>query len=356
MRTIKSFISIAAAAVCLLGVSGCTKNLSGLEIRFSAKTRPSAPATKTAYSGVTYDGAGSKTYERIDWVDGDVIVLAMKNSDVAMISQEYAVKTISVSGVNSKTDLEPYGAENGLTWGEGTHDFWSGYPASKVTAGDHTLSAEIPSSQIVTYNRKANDTFYFNPDMSNAFMVAGLQSVPDDSGINLDFYPAFTAFDFTVGANDNITVESFEMETATYEAETSSVMPLSGVATATFDPLSGMSHAYSTSGTTSNTVGVVFHDDKNAPYNPIISQVTSMNFKVFALPQAITGVRIIFHLNDGTSKSLRLKQNGSWITFPPAAKINITGLLVPGAVWYINFDYPRQEQWIVHPDIEIGVE
>ncbi|MBR5402728.1 MAG: fimbrillin family protein [Bacteroidales bacterium] len=355
MRKSRVIISIAAAAVCLLGLAGCTKDLSGKRIRFRASTRPEAPVTKTAYSGETYN-ASSKVYERIDWVDGDRIVLAMKNNDVSMVSQEYSVNTISVVGVNSKTDLEPYGTENGLTWGTGTHDFWAAYPASKVTVGNHRMSATIPSSQIVRYSNRANNVSIFRADMSDAFMVAGLQSPQEENGINLDFYPAFTAFEFTVGANDNTTITSFQMETSTYETETANYVPLAGVSTATFDASSNMSLTYTGTGTLSNTIGVVFHDDKDAPYNPIISTTASLNFKVFALPLEITGLKITFNLSDGTSKSLRLKQNGNWITFPAAAKIQISGLAVPGAVWYINFDYPRKEQWIVHPDIEIGVE
>lgn len=355
MRKSRVIISIAASAVCLIGLAGCTKDLSGKRIRFRASTRPEAPVTKTAYSGETYN-ASSKVYERIDWVDGDRIVLAMKNNDVSMVSQEYSVNTISVAGVNSKTDLEPYGTENGLEWGTGTHDFWAAYPASKVTVGNHRMSATIPSSQIVRYSSKANNVSIFRADMSDAFMVAGLQSPQKEDGINLDFYPAFTAFEFTVGANDNTTITSFEMETSTYETETANYVPLAGVSTATFDAASNMSFTYSGTGTLSNTIGVVFHDHNDAPYNPIISTTASLNFKVFALPLEITGLRITFNLSDGTSKSLRLKQNGNWITFPAAAKIQISGLAVPGAVWYINFDYPRKEQWIVHPDIEIGVE
>ncbi len=356
MRTPSAIISIAAAAVCLLGFSGCTKNLSGLEIRFRAKTSPTAPVTKTAFSGENYEGTGGKTYERIDWSSGDLIVLAMKNNETAMTTQNYSVNTISTAGVNSRTDLAPSGAENGLTWGEGTHDFWSGYPASKVTVGDHTLTATIPASQVATYNRKSGNVVLFNPDMSNAFMVASLQSAPASNGINLDFYPAFTTFDFTVGANDNITITSFEMETSTYETETSASMPLAGDVVASFDPLGGMAYSFATTGTTSNSISLVFHNDEAAAYNPIITTSTSMNFKVFALPQDLTGIRITFNLSDGTHRSLRLKQSGNWITFPAAAKINISGLLVPGNVWYIYFDYPRQEQWQVHSDIEIGVE
>lgn len=356
MRKSRVIISIIAAAVCLLGLAGCTKDLSGMRIRFRASTRPEAPVTKTVYSGATYDGAGSKTYERIDWSNGDRIVLAMKNDEVGMASQEYSVNTISVAGVNSKTDLMPYGAENGLEWGSGTHDFWAGYPASKVIVGNHRMSATIPSSQVVTYSKKANNTLIFNPDMSDAFMVAGLQSPQDANGINLDFYPAYTCFEFTVGANDNTTITSFEMETSTYETESAHFQPIAGVSTATFDAGSGMSVTYSGTGSTSSTIGVVFHDDKDASYNPIISTTTSMNFKVFALPLDITGVKITFNMSNGTSKSLRLKQNDAWITFPAATKIQISGLMVPGAVWFINFDYPRKEQWIIHPDIEIGVE
>lgn len=351
----RAIISIAAAAVSLWVFSGCAKDMTGREIRFRAMTSPSAPATKTAFSGENYD-AGGTTYERIDWSNGDIIVLAMKNNDTPMSTQNYSVNTISTVGVNSRTDLMPSGAENGLTWGEGTHDFWSGYPASKVTVGDHTLSATIPASQIASYSKKTGNVVYFTPDMSNAFMVAALQSAPANNGINLDFYPGFTTFDFTVGANDNITITSFEMETSTYEAETSTTMPLAGDVTATLDPSAGMARSYAVSGSSANTVSLIFHDDNDQPYNPIITPTTSMNFKVFAVPQDITGIRITFNLNDGTHRSLRLKQSGSWITFPGTAKINISGLLVPGAIWNITFDYPRQEQWIVHNDIEIGVE
>ncbi len=355
MKTSRAIISIAAAAVCLLGFSSCHKDLSGLQIRFRASTSSKATSTKTAYSGTNFNSGGS-VYERIDWVDGDRIVLAMKNNETAMASQQYSVNTISVAGVNSKTDLEPYGSENGLSWGEGTHDFWAAYPASKVTVGDHKMSATIPASQVVKYSNRTNDVAVFRADMSDAFMVAGQQSVPKESGVNLDFYPAFTAFEITVGANDNTTITSFEMETATYETETAAFVPLAGVSTATFNAGSNMSFTFSGTGATSNSISAVFHDDKDQPYNPIISTTAKMNFKVFALPLDITGVTIRFNLSNGTSKFLKLKQNGQWINFPAAAKVQISGLLVPGAVWYINFDYPRKEQWIEHADIEIGVE
>ena len=58
MRTSR-IITLAAAAVCLLGLSACTKNLSGLQIRFRASTSPKAPSTKTAYSGANFSSGGT---------------------------------------------------------------------------------------------------------------------------------------------------------------------------------------------------------------------------------------------------------------------------------------------------------
>lgn len=354
MRT-KYVLFYAAAIMGLLAVSSCEKDFSGRAIRLSAITRPTPPLSKTVYSGQTFS-EGTGTFERIDWSDGDKIILAMKNNEVALATWEYEVNTISTSGVNSKTDLEA-DSGNGLEWGSGTHDFWSGYP-STVTVGNHTLSAAIPGTQVAYYDQKKNGVLLFNPDMDLAFMVAGKQAAPTDDGIDLDFYPGMTTFDFTVGANIDVTIERFEMETEKYEEETSTVVPLWGTAVATFDPSSNMSHEFSTAGTTGQTIELTFNDGKgtSASYHPIISTSTSMNFKVFALPQNLTGIRITFYFSNGTQRSLRLKQDDDWITFPATAKANITGLLVPGATWYINFDYPREEQWIIHPDIEIGVE
>ncbi len=342
---------ISAVIICLLSLASCTKDLTGRIIRFSASTRPDA-STKTVYSG---DVVGGR--ERIDWSANDKIILAMKNDGGLATPLVYEVNDISTVGVNSKTGLDAEDTSASMEWGTGTHDFWAGYP-STVTVGDHTLSAAIPANQVATYDQKKDNVLLFKPDMNLAFMVAGLQSVPTDAGINLDFYPGFTTFDFTVGANADVTIERFVMETEKYEEETAMIVPLSGTAVATFDPASDMSYSFSTTGTTSQTIELTFNDGKggSTTYNPIMSTSTSMNFKVFALPQDLPGIRITFFFAGGTQKSLRLKQNDSWITFPAGVKANITGLLVPGATWYINFDYPRQEQWIVHPDIEIGVE
>jgi len=336
-------LGIALAILGLSGAISCQKDYTGQEIRIRANARSDSPSTKTSYSGVEYTES-STTYERIDWEEGDLIMLAMTNDDVTNSQQAYEITGVSASDRYSVAGLVPYGTDSGLLWGSGTHDFWSAYP-STATVGDHTVSGNVPATQTLTYSTTSSGVLYYTPDMNYAYMVAGLQTTDQSSGISLDYYPAVTTFDFTVGANDDIVVTGFEMETSS-SGETSDVA-MSGDFTATFD--SNMAYSFG-SANTGQSLTASFSADAS------ISTSTSMNFKLFALPQDITGVRIKFTLSDGTTRSLNFKQNDAWITFPACIKANITGLLVPGAVWYITFSGPRIEQWVTNSDIEIGVE
>ena len=337
--------------ICLSGSVSCQKEMVGKQIHFKASTRPEGPQTKTSYSGET-STENTKTYERIDWVAGDGIRLAMTNeAQTTPAIEVYQITGITTSGRYSTAGLEP--VSSGLEWGTGTHDFWAAYP-STATAGDHTISFSIPSVQQASYVETKNDIIRFAPDMGKAFMVAGSQCDPTNGGVNLDFYPGFTAFEFTVGADASITVTSFEMETETYETETSTIVPICGTAVASFDTNDNMSYAFSTADSPSpgQTITVSFDDGSNPA---TISSATSMNFKVFALPQNLTGIVIRFYLSNGIQHSLKLKQSNAWLTFRAGVKYNISGLLVPGAAWYISFEGPGEEQWIT-TDIEIPVE
>lgn len=331
------------AALCLMASTSCEKDMSGKAIRFRAKTRPEASATKTSYSGEE-----SASVERIDWVDGDKIILAMTNNEAANTTHVYDITEISPENHNSNATLVPVG-ENGLEWGTGTHDFWAAYP-STVTVGDHSFTANIPAAQDVKFASKTTSLVKYNPDMTKAFLVASQQATPSDSGIDLDFEPAVTTFDVTVGANSNFTITQARLVT---ESD-----PLSGDAVVTFDPSGGMSRTFSASGSTVQSITVSFKNaDGSAERNPAVSTTTEANFKLFALPLNITGASLIFTLGTGAQWRIKLKDSsGNWLTFPAGHKINISGLLVPGAVWYINFEGPREESWVIVPDIEIGVE
>ena len=343
MRT-KHLFYLLAAALCLCGTTSCEKDFTGKSIRFRAVTRSNAAATKTAYSGVVTDGK-----ERIDWVAGDQIKLAMKNNETANISHVYAISDITADGRYSRAGLEPDGG-SGLEWGTGTHDFWAAYP-STATVGDHIIKSNIPALQTLTYKTKSNNTLIYTPDMSKALMVAGLQSSPSSTGVNLDFDPAFTTFDFTVGANSNVVIDSFTMETTTSGEATKNI--LSGDATATFNAGAGMACTYSATGSTGQSITTSFSPTAS------VSTTTSLNFKLFAVPLDIKGITISFTISSPTSRTLSLKlkySSGEWLDFTACKKYNITGLLVPGAEWIITMDGPRVEQWTVVPEVEFGVE
>lgn len=341
----KKLIWILPAMAFLAGIAACSKDYTGRYIRIQGSTRSHGDATKTAYSDATYTDAGT-TYERIDWVDGDKIMLAMRN-DGGNEQMAYTVTGVKPSNRYSKATLIPYGAASGLQWGEGTHYFWSAYPSTATVGSDMTVRGTYPATQTLTYKTEADNVKYFDPDMNLAYMVASL-STPVQEYISLDYYPAMTTFDFEVGANDNIVITGFEMETETSGLATD--VDLTGTFVTTFDPDASMAWTFATDGVTGQKITASFSQ------NITVSQTKKLRFKLFALPLDITGVRIKFTLSTGATKSLNLKQNDSWITFPACVKANISGLLIPNAVWNIRFSGPREEQWIVNSDLEIGVE
>lgn len=339
------------AALVLL--SGCDKMGGvGSAIKFRAVTvydedgtKAGDPSTKTAYSGVVTGGT-----ERIDWVAGDKIRIQSNKAQTEGGDEyaDYTLGTITASGSISSSKATPDGG-HGLLWGDGSHDFWAAYP-STATVGDHTIKSNIPATQTLTYKTKLNNTLIYAPDMSKALMVAGLQTTPVD-GINLDFYPAYTVFDFTVLGNTTIVVDSFTMETTTSGEATKDV--LSGDATVDFDGSYSMVRTYSATGSTGQSISTSFSPAA------AISTTTSLNFKLFAVPCNIKGVTITFHITAPTVKtlSLRLKYNGGdWLEFDACKKYNISGLLEPGADWTITMDGPRVEQWTIVPEVVFGVE
>ena len=350
MRTKYYLIFLVSLALGLFCTASCTDLFQGKSIKFSGKTNPDRPQTKTSYSGQTFTD-GDKTYERIDWVNNDMIVINMNNSGETQ-SKDFVISGVTTSGRYSNAGLNPFG-EEGLFWGTGSHKFWAAYPSSAGSAYLR-LYNNVPADQAVTYRTKTNNILYYSPNMEYAFMVASLVSDPVAS-VSLDFYPAVTTFEFTVGANDGTVVDGFTMETISSGVTTQNT--LTGDAEVNFNETT-LEPTFSASGTKGQEINVTFSQAAS------ISPTTQMNFKVFAVPQDIKGVRIAFHIDDGSAtgltRSLNLTRETSsdpeWITFPARSLIRITGLLIPSAIWTITFDGPREEQWTIHPDIEISIE
>lgn len=320
-------LSLVAACV----ISSCHVPAEGggsaSEIRFSGRTTGGL-LTKTSYSGVI-DGS----VERIDWVDGDQLTIVSPSAQVYDKSQnpwklkhnqgtwskvEYEVKGSTISGSGTSTvssaRIEATGG-NGLLWEQtGPYYFYGIYPSegggvsiswSGSGAGQGNLSAAIPSPQdAAAVGDLLTSTFdsgkkvrKLSPNMSNAFMYAALQATVAKKGegpdVTLDFYPMFTAFEFTVGAVPDGNGDPVDLEISRFEL-VSETCDLSGVFTSTVTLGSGSSYNAPSGSRAEYTVtggqkSVLFTMPLDASNKPVVkvSSTDSVVFTVFVLPKGI---------------------------------------------------------------------
>ena len=323
----KTKVLLTVTALVLL--AGCQKfGGAGSAIKFSAVTAEPAQ-TKTVYSDEVVGG-----YERINWVPGDVIRIA---SDVARTEggddyADYTLGTPEASGVNSTSKATPSGG-SGLEWGSGTHHFWGIYPSHAITvSGSASASGlSIPAIQNViddvAHKKETSTLTTFAPDLSNAWMLADKSGVAEGaSDLNLDFYPAFTAFEFTLKSQDAITltVKSFTI--------TSTSTDLAGTFDATAFAESGAS-TFGNISSASTSISVSFGAGVD------VTQTKSLTFTVLALPQVLNNLSITFNIEKGgapSTRTLALKYSsthathpGEFISFAACKKHKITGLALP---------------------------
>ncbi len=341
MKRITGFVLLMAGI--LLSLTGCQKgneiDKSGNAVRFGVSTGVS---TRTAYSGDgRKDSNGKLVWERIDWVSGEEIMIwsdaAVIDADAAPIFEGnqnlavYKIGTVNPSDEKSYATIEdPLG--NGLQYKDRTseHKFWGFYPAKAVKAspagnsiplvidGAQTLAANTHTSEI------AND---YVPSMDQAYMVAYKSgATASDATVDLEFNPAFTAFEFVIKSNksDNLTIKSVELV-----SETSA---LSGEFTATCS-----------NGTWTYSNGAADKVSKSVkatlPNGLTINNENSLILDVFALPQELTGMKVIFDTVEEGTKALKLTATAGgseYISFAPCKKHVITGLILPGG-WYFKY-------------------
>jgi hypothetical protein len=345
MTRMKTRILWAVAALVLL--AGCQKfGGSGKEIRFNAVTRPDAITTKTAYSGDLVGGV-----ERINWITTDVIRIyspqAACNNDNTYHWADYKPSTITASGVNSNAGaLNPQQARGGLAWaGNGNYDFYAVYPSpaddpAATVRGTSTTPFEcsIPAAQTGTATTvdalvSGSSTTVYYPPMSNAYLVAYDQAAKGED-IDLIFEPAYTAFHISAGAP---TGEPDKVIKSVALNSTSTA--LAGAFTTYYN---GSAWTYGITGT-DQTVTFTFSTG-----NYTIAAGESVEFVLFALPQTLTDLTIVFTMGDDTTRSLKLKKNAAdattnsagYINFAACTKHFIKGILIPESVWTVNNTTP----------------
>ena len=323
--------------VALLMFTGCDVddltmgNGIGKPVRLTVNTYyETGPKTRTSYSG-EFIGT-SPQYERIDWVNSDLLHVWEQLSD-ANASGDYKVTSHDDDGKNSVAQVETYGTP--LTWLDyGLHTFYALYPSpatttvddTKVTLNKDVITATIPATQEVT---AASGTKVFKPDMDYAYMWAAT-TAETGSEVSLDFKPLMTAFEFTVkSAGAPFQLASFVLSTdngSPYIAGDFTAKVSADLATC---PVTAVANG-------SRSITVDLGDVE-------VSATAPVTFTIFALPWELKNLTMQFNIVGGITKKLDLKQRASasepyeFVTFAPGKKYRITNVGVPSSDGWTYF-------------------
>lgn len=184
--------------------------------------------TRTVYTGDTCK-YGGKTYERIDWIDGDKIEIYSPEASNGP-SAHYNITSFTTgdegAGATQKGSdyayLERQG-ESALRWnGDGIHTFYAMYPSTSMfvredgtittveqgikldKSGDNiVVKGTVPTSQSGTIT-ESNGNYTIAPNMNYAYMVAKTTAKRQEGQyVGLSFVPIVTAVEIEMIVPDN---------------------------------------------------------------------------------------------------------------------------------------------------------
>ncbi len=342
MRNIAQTILLSAGI--LLSLTGCQKGTTvggSKDVKFKASANNLE--TRTAFGDVVTEN--NLAIQRIDWKSGDKLLIWSDNAIVrenlshpSFSSNNTHIATYSVSNIREEGRKSVANIEDpaglGLRYLDDPslkYAFWGIYPAGAVTANPSVNN----SAELTLYDTQTG----VEPDMNQAFMTAVALDTEADKPVELQFYPAFTTFEFILegGDDDNysLTINKFALES---EGEGGT-------------DLAGKFIATCTNGTwtydcedegNSRLITVTF------PEPLTITKGTSASFRFFALPQDLTNLRITFWTNEGTKSTKLMKKGtvnqstgaGEYMTFAGTKYHKIKGLVLPAGMYfsYITLD------------------
>ena len=173
--------------------------------------------------------------------------------------------------------------------------------------------------------------------------------------VELEFYPGFTAFEFTLNAADTeLILKELVLSPANTDKSLAGEVAVNTIQTggATFSNTANYTITYPESKKTTYTF----------PDNTIISETEYVTFTVFAVPEKIEGLTLEFHMGEDGSEiqtaTLKQRVNGEKqdITFTGGKKHCLRGIAVKG-VWeftYLTLDIKPLGWEPVQSDISSG--
>lgn len=265
--------------------------------------------TRTVYRGKAEDYDG--TIQPIDWVAGDKIRIyspECTNSNVAGGSRHWADYVVTPTPDNLSLGKLTNAQPNGLVWGDpGTYHFYGVYPSPGTEEADdaHTsgaLSYSLPSTQ-------PQDELMKWASMFARTTVTTTDSVQE---VTLSFSPCFTAFEFDLLGNPDVTIKSVQL------TSTVSIWGVGGV--------HANGNVYWNNYTSG---GNVTHRTVTVPCDtPLPMRCTAFTLKRQSLGQLTLTITCSYQ---GTVRkfSLPLKRNGEFIEFASGKKHLFKGVLTP---------------------------
>ena len=213
---------------------------------------------------------------------------------------------------------------------------------------DGKASFTIPAAQQMKSGATATEgegnaavtTVTLPADMSNAWMFACVEGAQSGKNVELNFYPAFTAFELTFEGDAD-----YEGNITVTQVDLISDSPLAGSVEATLKPEGASTYACTASGEPPYTLSCTL------PKGSVVSAKDRIVLTVFALPQDIAGLKLCFHVTiDGeeTTFTGTLSKGGQSITFGACKKHRIKGVAVPGNLWKIFYapGIIEADQWV----------
>lgn len=320
-------ISALLFAGALVLAAGCGKDAlqfsrkSGEPIVFGVGTKAE---TRTVYGDIT--SSGTQKFQAIEWLASDKIRVYSPNTKRNAwkgYDQQWADYIVTPTATDASrgtlSNVQPFG----LSWGvNGDYTFYSVYPSPETEEDDvptdgtrGVFNLTIPASQ-------APATL-----MDYAFMTAAAQvsTTESDNVVNLDFYPAFTAFEFELTGEDAaVTLNELSIESA------------SGALTGAFTvSYAGTTASYTATGTGKKVTLTL-------PDNTVLSNTTPLSCTVVTLPVEVTDLTLgIVRTFDGAQvrNTLELKRvDGTFLTFAERKKHRLTGIVTPVMVQLTTFD------------------
>lgn len=302
--------------------------------------------TRTVYTGKTYTIDG-KTYERVDWVEGDQIRIFCKeaqNPAEGVNYSDYKIVRHENAAGKDYGYLERVNPNGSLQWGDPSkkHTFYAFYPSpaqnSQLEMSDNWAKGVVPMEQTPLEITTTDDKNYVaKPNMDYAFMTAKAVMEPGSSNeVNLSFKSMVTALELELEGPDQQTVNLTDIRIS------SDTENLTGPFTCDLDKVATDGYPDCTILSTTDdrhTVNVSLVDKNGKPFS--LSGGQTLKVTVFLLPlDDYQALKISLQTAKGIKSHDLKKNDGTTMVVKSHLKNLVQRIQVPS-----NF---TANQWLSH--------